>query len=98
MLLLKYRGGLDLGEEQRGWLWRRNFYHPEIRLSFLLEGFPSLPPRVWLISKTFPCDFFFLIFIGVWLSYNVVLVSGIQQSESVVHILIYTLFLHYFPI
>ena len=42
MLLLKYRGGLDLGEEQRGWLWRRNFYHPEIRLSFLLEGFPYL--------------------------------------------------------
>ena len=25
-------------------------------------------------------------FIGVWLIYNVVLVSGVQQNESVIHI------------
>ena len=41
--------------------------------------------------------FFFLllflkIFIGVQLIYNVVLISGVQQSESVVHIHISTLF------
>ena len=36
--------------------------------------------------------FFFLIFIGVELINNVVLVSGEQQSESVIHIHISTLF------
>ena len=36
--------------------------------------------------------FFFLIFIGVELIYNVLLVSGIHQSESVIHIHISTLF------
>lgn len=29
--------------------------------------------------------FFFLIFTEVWFLYNVVLVSAVQQSESVVH-------------
>ena len=41
--------------------------------------------------------FFFLIFIGVQLIYNVVLVSGVQQSESVMHIHISTLFQIVFP-
>ena len=40
--------------------------------------------------------FFFLIFIGAQLIYNVVLVSGVQQSESFLHIP--TLFLHSFSI
>ena len=35
---------------------------------------------------------FFHVFIGVWLIYNVVLVSGEQQSESVIHRHISTLF------
>ena len=35
--------------------------------------------------------FFFLI-IGVWLIYNAVLVSGVQQSESVMHMHIAILF------
>ena len=38
---------------------------------------------------------FFLIFIGVQLMYNV-LISGVQQSESVIHIHTYTLFLRLF--
>ena len=39
-----------------------------------------------------------LIFIGLWLIYTVVLVLGVQQSESVMHINISTLFLKiYFP-
>ena len=29
--------------------------------------------------------FIYLNFIGVWLTYNVVLVSGVQQSESDIH-------------
>ena len=29
---------------------------------------------------------FFFLFIGVWLTYNVVLVSGVQKSESVIHV------------
>ena len=40
--------------------------------------------------------FFKLIFIGVGLIYNVLLVSAVQQSESVIHIS--TLFKNYFPI
>ena len=40
--------------------------------------------------------FFFLIFIRVELIYNVVLVSAVQQSESVIHITISTLF-RFFP-
>ena len=36
--------------------------------------------------------FTFKIFIGVLLIYNVVLVSDVQQSESVIHICISTLF------
>ena len=39
----------------------------------------------------------FLIFIGVYLIYNVVLVSGVQQSESVIHTLKSTLFQILFP-
>ena len=37
-------------------------------------------------------------FIGVQLIYNVVLVSGVQQSESVIDIHVSTLFLDSFPI
>ena len=42
--------------------------------------------------------FFKLIFIGVYLIYNVVLVSAVQQSESVIHIHIFTLFLDSIPL
>ena len=35
---------------------------------------------------------------GVWLTYNVVLVSAIQQSESIIHIHAFTLFKDSFPI
>ena len=42
-------------------------------------------------------NFFKKIFIGVQLIYNVVLVSGVQQSESVIHIHISTLFKILFP-
>ena len=43
-----------------------------------------------------PGYFLYLVFIGVWLIYNTVLASGVQQSESVIHIP--TLFLASFPI
>ena len=33
-----------------------------------------------------PSFFLLLIFIGIWLLYNVVLVSAVKQSESVIHI------------
>ena len=36
--------------------------------------------------------FFFLIFIGGYLIYNVLLVPSVQQSESAIHIHISTLF------
>ena len=41
--------------------------------------------------------FFFKFFIRVWLIYNVVCVSGVQPSESVIHVLISTLFEILFP-
>ena len=40
---------------------------------------------------------FLLIFIGVYLIYNVVLVSSVHQSESVIHLHIYTFFSILFP-
>ena len=54
-----------------------------------------------------PCEFhdvitlfyfiFKLIFIGVWLLYNIVSISAVQQSESAIRIHIYTLFWISFP-
>ena len=41
--------------------------------------------------------FFFLIFTEVWLLYNVVLVSAVQQSESAIRIHISPLFWISFP-
>ena len=38
------------------------------------------------------CVCVFLIFIGIWLIYSVVLVLGIAQSESFIHVHISTLF------
>ena len=40
--------------------------------------------------------FFKLTFTGIYLTYNVVLVVGVQQSNSVIHI-IYYLFFRLFP-
>ena len=34
----------------------------------------------------------FFFFLGVWLIYNIVLVSAVQHSESVMHVHISTLF------
>ena len=46
-----------------------------------------------LISSFF---FFFLIFFGVYLSYNVVLVSAVQQSDLVIHIyILFHILFHY---
>ena len=52
----------------------------------------AINPLVWFDSLRDTEDFlsfflfFLLIFIGVELIYNVVLISGVQQSESVIHI------------
>ena len=54
-------------------------------------------PQTWWSQDSWISFFFFLIFIGVELTYNVVLVSGIQQSESVIHIHISILFQILFP-
>ena len=49
-------------------------------------------------SFSFSSSYFFkLIFIGVQLIYNVVLVSAVQQSESVIHLHISILFQILFP-
>ena len=55
-----------------------------------ISPFPSpLCPHV--------CSIHLCLYIGVWLIYNVVLVSTIQQSESIIHIHISTLFQILFP-
>ena len=48
---------------------------------------------IFVYSKMF---FFNLFFIEVWLIYNVVLVSGVQQSDSVTRM--YTFFSYSFPL
>ena len=55
----------------------------------------------WKQSSSFSillCVSFVFFKIGVQLIYNVVLVSGVQESELVVHIHIFTLFKTFFPI
>ena len=49
------------------------------------------------MNKYFVIHSFIKIFIGVWLIYNVVLASGVQQSESDIHIHIVILFQILFP-
>ena len=41
-------------------------------------------------------QFLKIYFIEVWLIYNVVLISAVQQSDSVIHIYIYTFFFIFF--
>ena len=53
-------------------------------------------PRAQLYNFSF--FFFFSIFIGVQLLYNVLLVSSEQQSELVTHIRISSLFLDFLPV
>lgn len=55
--------------------------------SRIISGVRELVPRFLKIT-----------FIGVWLIYNVVSVSRVQQSESVTHPRISTLLLDSFPI
>ena len=52
---------------------------------------------IWSSYHFFLSLSLFKIFIGIQLIYNVVLVSGVQQNESVTHIHIFTLFLILFP-
>ena len=47
---------------------------------------------LWIALLPLRLTFLKLIFTGVWLIYNVVLVSAVQQSESVIHIHTSTLF------
>ena len=54
----------------------------------------TVKPNFYVLDHEF--SFLKNIFIGVWLMYNVVIVSGVQQSESVIHIHISTLFFRFF--
>ena len=78
--------GLQHLGHQQFWLY------PSLPLSTNLTGlqaqFVSLSP-VFLICRYI---YFKLIFIWVQLIYNVVLVSGLMQSESDIHVYIFTLF------
>ena len=47
-----------------------------------------------VISTYYFLLFFTFNFIGVWLMYHVILVSGVQQSELVIHINTSILFSH----
>ena len=66
---------------------------------FLIPPCFKAPSIVFLHRCSFPLllffsplrfFFFFLIFVGVWLLYNVILVSAVQQSESVICIHIHS--------
>ena len=61
--------------------------------------FYSWPMDCFLFSfsRTINSGFLCLkIFFGIWLIYNVVLVTGVQKSESVIYIYIYPLFFRFF--
>ena len=68
------------------WIFSIDFF-----LSSLIQSYVQSPikPIKWVFKK---------IFIGVWLLYNVVLVSTVQQSESAINIHIFPLFLDFLPI
>ena len=58
----------------------------------LADGFLTTAPRGKSLT------YLKIFFIAVQLIYSAVLVSGVQQSESVIHIHVFTLFLGSFPI
>ena len=69
------------------------FIHVESNCYEVLMGpSHSFPWKSWCSIW----NFFALIFVGVELIYNVVLVSAVQQSESVIHIYISALFFRFF--
>ena len=63
--------------------------------SVMCDNLPHLTTGTFPKKVLFIYFYFLNIFIGVWLIYNVVLVLGVQQSESVIHIS--TLFEILFP-
>ena len=63
-----------------------------IPIASLKPFFP--PPSCVRVSLVF--FFLFPVFIGVLLIYNVVLVSGIPYSESVIYVHVYPLFFRFF--
>ena len=59
---------------------------------------PQKPPlKILLSHERFIFYFLFIFFIGEYLIYNVVSVSGVQQSDLVTHINISILFQFLFP-
>ena len=77
------------GENECGWRGGHLFLGSVSSPSSVVGGGHVLPAHHSAQQGSF---FFFLIFIGVELIYNIVLVSALQQSESVIHIPIATLF------
>ena len=59
--------------------------------------FYLVSPQASLLVIFFLAHCFKIFFIEVQLNYNVVLASGVQQSESVIYIYIYPLFFRFFP-
>ena len=64
-------------------------------ISFLANS--SILSYLSCVLKAFNFILFFKFFIGVQLIYNVVLVSGIQHSDSAIHTHIFILFQILFP-
>ena len=63
-----------------------------------MQGSPVSPKSEGLHVAGNPVIYLFFNFIGAYLIYNVVLVSGVQQSDSVIHIHIFILFQILFPL
>ena len=71
----------------------RDTYDPAIPLlGVYLKKTKTTNSKRYMHHSVHSSFIFFKIFIGIDLTYNVVLVSGVQQSESVIHIHISTLF------
>ena len=70
-------------------------WHPfSFVFCWLLSLLPALSQTIIvIIFKSLEYDFFsFLFYTGEWLINNVVLISNVEQSDSVIHILILILF------
>ena len=70
-------------------------YSSQLRSS--LPGITYRSVSLLLCFSQFPTELFFKVFIGIQLTSDALLVSGIQQSESAIHLHRSTLFKILFP-
>ena len=102
MQLVKQLKALPLSQDlSRPWKQIQRLLHGIFRFSesevalgvCIFHEFPtSLPPDSRKVEKKFFFFFFVYLFVQVELTYNIVLISAVQRSDSVIHIYILFIF------